>query len=123
MPEYPKFNARIMERVVAPVMQQAARPGYGVVMSFDVFTNTCTVVSALPGSDELGEIYTNVPMPVQTGVQAAAPAPGAMCWIMFRDGTQTDPYISHFFSWNYPQFNYQQQYAAKAPVPTYLLSM
>jgi hypothetical protein len=123
MPEYPKFKARVMDRVVLPAIQQTATPGYAVVLDFNAYNNSCTVATAMPGSDEIGQVYQNVPAPVQVGVQAVAPSAGIMCWLAFRDGTRTDPYISHFFNWSYTKYSYQKQYTAKAPVPSYMLSM
>lgn len=122
MPQYPKFEAKVRRNVDA-TMQQAATPGYACVLTFNSETNTCDVVTALPGSDELGQVYSKVSMPFQSGVQGAAPNPGTMCWIAFRDGTRGDPYITHFFDMNFQTNRYSSQYKAVMDTPRYLISM
>ena len=123
MPQYPKFQERVRRNVVEPAMQQAATPGYACVLNFNGDTNTCDVATALPGSDEIGEVYSNVPVPFTAGVQTAAPVPGTMCWIAFRDGTRGDPYITHFFDLNFRKNRYNSHYAAVMDTPRYLISM
>jgi hypothetical protein len=123
MPQYPKFEAKVRRNVVEPALQQAATPGYACVLTYNSEKNTCDLVTALPGSDELGEIYSNVPMPFNGGVQAVAPKAGTMCWIAFRDGTRGDPFITHFFDLNFRVNRYEGQYRAVMDTPRYLLSM
>lgn len=123
MPSYPKFHAQLRDKLLDPMARQAAQPGYAMVVSFNPYTNTCDIVTSQPGSDEMGEVLTNVPAPLQDGVQASAPKPGTMCWIAFRDGTRGDPFISHYFDANFQKFNYQKQYNAKMDTPRYLISM
>lgn len=112
-----------MTKVVEPAIRQTTSPGYAMVLSFDPYTNTCGIVTAQPGSDEMGEVLNKVPCPHQPGVQMSAPRPGTMCWIAFRDGTRGDPYITHFFDVNFQKFNYEKQYKAQMDVPRFMISM
>lgn len=123
MPPYPKFEAKIRDRVLDPSLQQAAKPGYAVVLSFNKEFNTCTIVTAHPGSDMVGEVMADVPCPVQSGVQSASPRPGLLCWIDFRDGATQTPFITHFFNPMFQQNNYQQQYQAKMDTPRFMLGL
>lgn len=122
MPNYPKFQQKVKRSVVDPINRQAETPGYACVLTFDPYTNTCDVVTALPGSDEMGEVYSNVPMPLTTGVQTTAPKPGTMCWLAFRTGTRGDPYITHFFDLSYESNRYNKQYKAVMDVPRFMIS-
>lgn len=123
MPVYPKFQAKVQEQIVNPTMRQATRPGYALVLRFDRQMNTCDVVTALQGSDELGEVIPNVPAPVQAGVQTVAPKPGTFCWIAYRDGTTANPYITHFFNNLFYENDYPAQYKATMDVPRFMLSL
>jgi hypothetical protein len=123
MPQYPKFQQRLRNNIIDPVMQQQQTPAYAVVLTFDPLTNTCDIVTAMPGSDEMGEAFSNVPMPMTAGVQAAAPKVGTMCWIAFRDGTRGDPYITHFFDLAFTRNRFDSQYKAVMDTPRYMISM
>lgn len=123
MPQYPKFEQKLRSKVVDRALQQAAKPGYALVLSFDAVKNTCDIVTAMPGSDELGEVLTNIPAPHQSGVQASAPRPGMMCWIAYRDGTTSDPFITHFFDPRYQETQYQKQYEARNDIPRFMTQM
>lgn len=123
MPNYPKFEARVRERVLNPALQQAQRPGYGVVLSFDKRANTCDIVTAQPGSDQMGEVISSVPAPVQSGVQGASPRPGMLCWIDYRDGGASHPFITHFFNPYFQNNDYNKQYKAVMDTPRYLLNL
>jgi hypothetical protein len=123
MPQYPKFQARVRNTILDPALQQQQTPGYAVVMTFDAQTNTCDIVTAMPGSDEIGEVYTNVPIPLNSGVQTAAPKVGTMCWIAFRDGTRGDPYITHFFDLAFSKNRFDSQYKAVLDTPRFMISM
>lgn len=123
MPQFPKFEQKLRSKVVDAAFQQAAKPGYAVVLSFNAVTNTCDIVTAMPGSDDMGEVLTNIPAPTQSGVQTAAPRPGMMCWIAYRDGTSADPFITHFFDPRYYENQYQKQYSAKNSIPRFMVQM
>lgn len=123
MPNYPKFEERLRNNVIDPAMRQTQKPGYAVVMSFDPVKNTCDLVTAQAGSDQMGEVLTNIPAPFQAGLQTTAPKPGTMCWIAYRDGTTADPYITHFFDVKFTENNYQQQYTARNNLPRFMVGM
>jgi len=123
MPPYPKFEAKIRDRILDPSAQQAAKPGYAVVLSFDKQFNTCTIATAQPGSDMLGEVTADVPCPMQSGVQGVSPKPGLLCWIDYRDGATTTPFITHFFNPMFQTNNYHEQYKATMDTPRYMLGL
>lgn len=123
MPQYPKFSEKLRNGVVDPMMRAAHKPGYAVVLAFNTIHNTCDVMAATQGSDEVGEILTNLPAPFQQGIQQQAPQPGWMCWIAYRDGTTADPYITHFFNPKFSEHNYQAQYTARNDIPYYMVQM
>lgn len=123
MPQFPKFEQRLRTKVVDRALQQNQKPGYALVLSFDAIKNTCDIVTALPGSDKLGEVLTNIPAPTQPGVQAAAPRPGMMCWLGHRDGMTSDPYITHFFDPRFQETQYTKQYTARNDIPRFIIQM
>lgn len=120
---YPKFEKRIRERIVDPAMQQAAQPAFGTVMHYDKRTNTATIVLSMPGSDHLGQFYTNVPCPTTRGLQMAAPEEGRGCWVIFKDNTLANPMITHFANPDFEGIDYHKQYEAKNDIPRFMMEM
>lgn len=123
MPQFPKFEQKLRSNVVDRALQQGQKPGYAVVVGFDPVMNTCDIITASPGSDELGEVLTNIPCPTQSGVQGAAPRPGVMAWVAYRDGTTGDPFITHFFDPSFDKNQYTKQYNARNDTPRFLVQM
>lgn len=119
----PKFERKLKDRIVDPVIQSGNQPGYGMVLGYDRQNNTCMVIAAAPGSDRMGEIYKDVPCPVMLGVQGVSPTTGMYCWLAFKDGTQTFPYITNFFNHHYNKHSYTRQARAVSDTPSYMLDM
>lgn len=93
----------------------------GTVLSYDKFANTATVLVSKSETDEAEEILNNVPCPTYIGVQMAAPEPGRLCYVVFRNGNITQPLITHYYNHRYSQFDYNRQTPAPIDIPTYLL--
>lgn len=123
MAQHPKFEQKLTERVVQPQMEQTAQAGYGIVYEYDSFNNTATVVMANRGSDDVGDLYRNVPCPVQLGVQNVAPEPGRPCWVAFKDNSPNFPIIVTYFNHVYAEVDYQRQTKAVTTTPRYMFDM
>lgn len=123
MPQLPKFNQKLKESVLQPQLEQAAQPGYGIILDYNVRANTATVLMSNRGSEDLGEIYEQVPCPVQMGVQSMAPEPGRPCWISFKDNSFQFPVITHFFNHVYETVDYPRQYEAVNSVPRFMYGL
>lgn len=102
---------------------RVATPGYGIVMGYNRYDNTATVLLSQPGSDMPGRFYTNVPCPTFPGIQMVAPERGRPCWVSFKDGLQSTPVITHFFHHSYRDLEYERQYVADNDVPRFMLEM
>lgn len=120
--EYPKFKKRVQETIINPAARQAMAPTYGIVLDYNSGTNTCTILTAMPGSDLVGESFTEVPCPMNPGVQGVAPKQGIACGLVFTDGTST-PQITHFYNLHYDVHTNRKQNYANTKLPTYLLDM
>lgn len=103
--------------------RQESQPGYGIIMDYNEEDNTATVLLAAPGSDEPGQYFTGVPCPTMLGVQSVAPEMGRPCWVMFRDGAQRSPFISHYFHHSYQDMEYDQQYYAINNTPRFMMDL
>ncbi|HJS83582.1 MAG TPA: hypothetical protein VJ742_12185 [Nitrososphaera sp.] len=123
MPNYPKFEKKVRDEIVGQVMRESQQPGYGLILAYDKYTNTATIITSQPGSEQMGEIYKNVPCPVNMGIQSAAPKSGYPCWIQFKDGTMTQPYITNYFNPLFRDLDYTNQYRAVNDIPMYMLEM
>lgn len=90
---------------------QQAQGGYGIVLHYDSTENVATIVLSRPGSDEPGEIFSNVPCPVTNGIQTVAPEIGRACFpagtrVLTDDGlkaiedvTTNDRVLTHRGRW------------------------
>lgn len=121
--KYPKFEQKVRERIVDSAERERTRPGYGIVIEYDVDNNTATVLMAHPGTDQPGEFFMNVPCPDVFGVQTVAPSLGKPCWVEFRDATNSNPVITHFFNHVYRETEYEQQYTVNNDVPRFLMEL
>jgi hypothetical protein len=121
--EYPKFEERLKDKLINPAAMQRERPGYGMVIDHDRAQNTATVLMAQPGSDQPGEYFTNVPCPIIMGVQMVAPEPGRPCWVVFKDGAENAPYISHYFNPSHEKNDFHQQYDVVNEIPRYIMDL
>lgn len=124
MAKYPKFDNHIDERVR---QRENTLPGpgrWGIISSYDQYTNTATVILASPDSDGVGDIVPNVQCPVYMGIQLAAPEPGRPCWVVFV-GSKNDsrPIITNYFNFDYAKRDFYRHSDARHGVSQYMLSM
>lgn len=121
--KYVQFENKIRDNIVKDVNRQNFAPSFGMVAEYDRETNTATVVTARPGSNQMGEIYRNVPCPVTVGVQAVAPELGKPCQLTFPNGTQGAPMISQFFNHDFRKYEYVRHYEAVVDTPRFLMEL
>jgi len=117
-----KVDKQVQEQI-GIAKRKDARPGYGLIMHFNVLDNTATVAMSRPGSDQMGEIFSNVPCPVQLGVQTVAPEVGRPCWLEFKDGTQSNPIVTTYFSHSYDELDYDRQYYIDNDTPRFMTEL
>lgn len=118
----PKFRSHIRDQV-DQIKNESPTSRYGIISSYDPFTNTATVILSAPDSDQVEKIERSVMCPVYPGIQMVSPQPGQGCWVIWAGGKQeTRPMISHYFNWNF-QKQYDRQYRSVHTVPQYMLSM
>lgn len=119
----PKFEQKLRENVVDRAAMQNSQPGHGIVLTYDKEKNTATVLMSRPGSELPGEIHSGVACPSTVGLQTAAPEPGRPCLVMFKDGTQSYPMITHFFNPKFEEIDYERQYYIKNDIPRFMLEL
>lgn len=117
-----QINNQINQKITNSNMQ-GAQPGYGLVMEYNEEDNTATVLLSRPGSDLPGEYFTGVPCPTMLGVQNVAPETGRPCWVVFRDGVQTSPVITHYFNHAYQDMEYDKHYYAVNTTPRFMMDL
>ena len=110
-------------RVVQPASSSAPKMmgSLGVVIDYDRYTNTCTVAITEGDTNNITEILQNVVCPTQIGVQSAAPEPGRLCWVSFKNGNLTQPLIVNFYNHRYEQNDYDMQTQTPFSIPSYLM--
>jgi hypothetical protein len=123
MPNLPKFEQRLTEKIVNPTVGQASQPSYGIVLAYDMQNNTAQILLANRGSEEPGEIFNDVPCPVYAGVQSVAPEPGRPCLVIFKDNTHTYPMVTHYFNHVYNAIDYNRQNAAVNTTPRFMFNV
>jgi len=92
----------------------------GVIMEYDRRTNTATVALSSQDSDIVGSILKKVPCPSYNGIQMIAPEEGRSCWVVFKGGRESQPYVTHFFNHDFGKFDYRRMYRAGNDIPKYL---
>lgn len=120
MSKFPKFEDKLKDRVLTPEGLKQRQPAMGVVVGYDEKTHTATVMASRPDSDQVGQIFQGVPCPIVPGVQQTAPAPGSLCWLLWRTPTTPAPMISHFFNNDFYDAEHQSQYSVKNDIPRFL---
>jgi len=123
MPTNPKFEGKLREQLIYRDDQQRAQPGYGMVMAYDPVENTATVLMSMPGSDQVGEYYHNVPCPTNMGVQVVAPEQGRQCWVVFKDGTPANPMITHYFNHAFKDIDQYRNGRAVNEIPRFMMEL
>ncbi len=93
----------------------------GTILAYDKYSNTASVLVSKPETDEVEEVLQSVPCPTYIGIQMAAPEPGRLCWIVFKNGNLTQPLITHYYNHRYDTFDYNRQTSTAINAPSYLL--
>lgn len=119
---YPKFEKRQERDAVARRMSQT-HGREGVVVAYNSFKNTATVILALPKSEQIGPIHKDVPCPTIPGIISVAPEPGRGCWVVFKDDNERKPMITHFYNEHYGKYDYVTQTDATSMVPRFYKSI
>lgn len=94
---YPKFDQKINDQI-ANIKFQETKTRPGIVMSYDKFTNSATILLEERNSGTIGDIINNVPCPFNYGVQSVSPHSGLRCIVGFRNSVEKDPYIVTFYT-------------------------
>lgn len=123
MPNLPKFERKVQDKLIQPQQEQEGHPTYGIIMMYDSTRNTATVLASGKGSDAVSDIYHDVPCPTQIGVQGVSPEPGRPCLLVFKDQSQAFPIVSNYFNHAYYEIDYQKQVRADNTTPRFLTGM
>lgn len=116
-----KTQKQINQTLESRQWQRNATGSVGVIITYDKYSNTATVLVSKPETDEADEILHNVPCPTFIGVQMAAPEPGRPCYVLFKNGMVTQPLISHFYNHRYLENDLNRQSPSHMNLPTYML--
>lgn len=106
--------------IITPSSMADQQPVWGIVLWYNAVRNVANVLMSQPGSDATGEIYPNVPCPVNVGLQTVAPEPGRACTVMFKGDF---PIITGFFNYAYDNQDYPRSTAAAQSLPRFMLEM
>lgn len=123
MANNPKFERKLREQIVYPDDLQRAEPGYGIIMDYNPTDNVATVLMSHPGSDQPGQFFHSVPCPTNMGVQTVAPEQGRQCWVVFKDGTMSNPMITHFFNHTFRDIDAYKNDRAVNDIPRFMLEL
>lgn len=116
---YPKFDNKIQTQIDESRMRQAkTRPG--VIMSFDIRTNSASVILDDQFSGQMGNIIHSVPCPINNGVQTVAPEPGTRCLIGFRDDNERSAYVISIFEEVGLSSGYMYNYSVNTGIPKFM---
>ncbi len=117
------FEKKIAEKVVQPYVNAQVQSGYGIVITHDKVSNTATVLMAQSDSDLPGDMYHDVPCPVQLGIQSVNPEKGRTCWVTFKNNDRQYPVITHFYNYYYADSDGNKQQNAKSPLPRFIFNL
>lgn len=118
---YPKFEQR-QKRDATNTQLSQLRDREGVIMTYNSFSNTATVLMSMPKSEGFGAILENVPCPTYNGIQTVHPEPGRLAWIVFVDNNERKPRITHFYNMKYDEYDYAAQKSANSMIPNFYSS-
>lgn len=118
-----KFEEKLRRNIVDTAMREDYAPTLGIVLQYNSETHQATVVTARPGSQQVGEAFHNVPCPQTNGVQTVAPEPGRPCWLGFPNGTKNSPVIISYFNPSYRENDYRTQNYAVNDTPRFMMEM
>lgn len=117
-------NQKVQQQIDQTIQNQNYKKltgSVGTVLSYDRFANTASVVVSKSETDEADEVLKNVPCPTHIGIQMAAPEPGRLCYVVFRNGNITQPLITHYYNHRYSEFDHGRQSPTQFNIPTHLL--
>lgn len=118
---YPKFDQKIQEQISRTQLQQPrSRPG--VIMAFDKYNNTATIVLDDHNTELMGAPIHGVPCPVNKGIQSVAPSIGTRCLVGFRDTNESDPYVLNYFEDTSRNPSFTNSYIVDTGVPRFLVN-
>lgn len=120
---YVKFEDKIRNNIVKDSMRQDYTPSMGIVLKYNREKHEVTIVTARPGSNQLGEMYTRVPCPQTNGVQTVAPQVGRPCWISFPNGEQSSPVVTGFFNPYYRDNDFENESIAINDTPRFMMEL
>lgn len=118
-----KFEEKIRTNIVDDANRKEYAPTHGIVLRYNPETNRADIVTAKPGSEQLGEIYKDVPCPQMNGVQSVAPEAGRPVWIGFPSGTQNKPVITSYYNPSYHDNDHAKQYDARSDIPRFMMDL
>lgn len=116
---YPKFENKIQNQIDQSKMRQArGRPG--IIMAYDIRTNSASILVDDQMSGQIGNIMHDVPCPVNVGVQTVAPEPGTRCYVQFRDDNEGSAYVAFYFDQHQVSSSYSRNYTINTGIPKYM---
>jgi hypothetical protein len=118
-----RFEEHVKRNIIHPNSEAEVKDGYGIVVHYNPQKNIASVLLAQPATDLPGEIYHNIPCPVQIGVQSVAPEVGRQCWVTFKNQNPAFPVITHFYNYFFETADYEKQTNAMAPMPRYIYNL
>lgn len=119
---YPKFEKRLDQDLSKREMGNLGGRE-GIIIAYNSFKNTATVMLSDPKTDTPGEIIQNVKCPTYLGLQMAAPDPGRYCYVQFKRGGFKNPIITHFYNENYTDYDYEAQTKVRTWTPNFYSSI
>lgn len=116
---YPKFENKIQNQIDQSKMRQArGRPG--IIMAYDIRTNSASILVDDQMSGQIGNIMHDVPCPVSVGIQMVAPEPGTRCYVQFRDDNEGSAYVAFYFDQHQVSSSYSRNYTVNTGIPKYM---
>ncbi len=119
---YPKYEKRLQQDLTNRELSRTTGRE-GIIIAYNEFRNTATVLLTNPQDGGVGVTVENVPCPTYMGIQIAAPEPGRSCWVEFKNSGERNPIITHFYNLAYSQFDYENQMNASSMIPNYYTSI
>lgn len=117
---YPKFEQAIRRNVVDKALAEQSNPTYGIIVEYDKYKNKASVLLTQGGSDRPGQIYHSVPFYITNGVQGRSPAAGQMCAVVFKDGVDGNPMITHLFSADHAAHDFDKHSTINSAIPKFI---
>jgi len=119
----PRLDKHLGDTYRSQSQQETTTGRYGIIMSFNKYTNTATVMLVQENTGAIEGLYKHVPCPVYPGVINAAPRPGEQCWVEFKGRSSAHPIITHYFNHLYKEYEYTERSNANVGVPKFSLNI